>query len=451
VNLVRVLTNKADVDITNYCSSERNQREKTEQMQDIESVKYMLIGFVAFVLGVCIGIALLWQSREKLREETTQLRNNEELAKVQLARSEASLQAEREKTTWTENTKSQFKEAFKALATEELEARSTQLKETAKDQLGVVVNPLKEELTKLDQYVRALEGKREGAYSRLGTQLELLQGLQSSLKEQTTALAEALKSPTVRGRWGEVQLRRLVELAGLQDHVDFDEQVSGEAAGRPDMLVHLPQGGTLPIDAKVPLDAFLKAMETEDVEIRKQNLIQHARALRSRVHDLAQKAYWRQFEASPEFVIMFVPVESSLGAAFQNDPALFDHAMSKNIIISSPILLFALLKAIAYGWQQHRSVEHAKEIVAEGRRLHDRIATFVGHLTGMGKSLEDSVKKYSAAIASLEERLLPSAKRLREMGVTTKTIESPKHVESRPRTPSTPEENQNIPLSESSK
>ncbi|MBQ27978.1 MAG: DNA recombination protein RmuC [Nitrospiraceae bacterium] len=412
-------------------------------MQEVELLRYVLLGFVAFVFGVCVGMALLWRSRGKLRDETTQLRNDAELAKIQLAHSEASLQAETEKTNWTEDAKSQFKEAFKTLATEELEARSTQLKETAKDQLGVIVDPLKQELTKLDKYVRELEGKREGAYSRLGTQLELLQGLQQSLRDQTTSLAEALKAPTVRGRWGEVQLRRLIELAGLQDHVDFDEQVSGEA-GRPDMIVHLPQGGTLPIDAKVPLDAFLRAMETEDIQMRKQNLVHHARALKSRVQDLAQKAYWEQFEITPEIVIMFVPVESSLGAAFQSDPDLFEYAISKKVLISSPIVLFALLKAVAYGWQQHRIAENAAKIAEEGRTLHDRVVTFVGHLAGMGKSLESSVKKYNDAITSFERRLLPSSKKFLEMGVTTKTIEPPEHVESHPQTPSSTEEHQNI-------
>ncbi|MGH9428151.1 MAG: DNA recombination protein RmuC, partial [Terriglobia bacterium] len=341
---------------------------------------------------------------------------------------EAALQAERAKTTWTEEARQQLRDTFKALASDELVAKSEQLKTAAKDELGVVVEPLKQELTKLDTYVRELESKREGAYSTIGTQLQLLQGFQDSLKQQTTALTQALKSPTVRGRWGEVQLRRLVELAGMEDHVDFSEQESGES-GRPDMIVRLPPDGILPIDSKVSLGAFLKAMENEDEQVRKDSLVEHARTLRSRVRELSQKAYWAQFERAPEVVVMFVPIESSLAAAFQYDPELFEYAISNKVLISSPVVFFALLKAIAYGWQQQQVAKNAAQIAEQGRTLYERLVNFVGYLTGIGKSLESSVTKYNEAIGSLEGRLLPAARRFREMGVATNEIESPKEVD----------------------
>ena len=392
-----------------------------------------LIGIVAFVCGFAIAGALLWRSLSTTRDEAERL-------KIELAQSQASLQAEKEKAAWTDETRSQLKDAFKALASDELEAKSKQLKVTAKDELGGVVGPLKEELTKLDKHVRELEGKREGAYSKLGTQLTLLQTLQDSLKQQTTTLAEALRAPTVRGRWGEVQLRRLVELAGMEDHVDFVEQESGEV-GRPDMTVRLPQGGILPIDSKVSLGDFLKAMETEDDQLRKQALLKHAQALRSRVRELSQKAYWDQFPKTPEVVVMFVPVEASLGAAFQHDSELFEYALDNKVLVSSPVVLFALLKAIAFGWQQQQIAENARQIADQGKTLYDRILKFVEYLSGMGKSLESCVMKYNDAIGSLEGRLLPAARRFIEMGVTAKKIDSPRHVELQPRSPSpAPEE-----------
>jgi len=388
---------------------------------------------LSLVVGAGIGgvtaALLLLKSRAAARKDAQQL-------EVALARVNASLQAEKEKSEWTEDTRQQLRETFKALASDELVAKSEQLKTTAKEVLGGLVQPLKDELAKLDKCVRELESKREGAYSKLGEQIHLLQGLQQSLKEQTTTLAQALRAPTVRGRWGEVQLRRLVELAGMQDHVDFDEQASGES-GRPDMVLRLPQGGILPIDSKVPLDAFLGAMETEDVQLRKKRLVRHAQALRARVRELSQKAYWDQFEKSPEIVVMFIPVEASLGAAFQHDPDLFEYAIQNRVLISSPVLLFALMKAVAYGWQQQQIAENAAQIAAQGKTLCERVGTFLGHLRGVGNSLESCVRKYNEAVGSLEGRLLPAARRFQEMGVVTQDVESPQHIELQPRLPST--------------
>ncbi len=392
----------------------------------------LLVGISAFVVGCGLGAALVWRSHAEVRDAAEQLR-------VQFAQSQASLQAEKEKTTWTEEVWLQLRDTFKALASDELEAKSQQLKTTAKEELGGLVTPLKEELGKLDTYVRELESKREGAYSKLGTQLDLLQGLQDSLKEQTTTLAQALKAPGVRGRWGEIQLRRLVELAGLQNHVDFEEQESGES-GRPDMIVRLPHGGILPVDSKVSLEAFLKAMGTEDDQVRKQSLLQHAQTLRGRIRDLSPKAYWEQFDKTPDLVVMFVPIEASLGAAFQQDAELFEYAINNKVLVSSPVVLFAVLKAIAYGWQQQRIADNAQQIAEQGRTLYDRLLTFVGHLTAVGKSLENCVTKYNEAVGSFEGWLLPAAKRFREMGLATTEIDSPKRVELQSRMPSSPEE-----------
>lgn len=356
-----------------------------------------------------------------------------------LADARARLRAEREKNIWTEDAREQFKNTFKVLATSELESRSGQLKTTAKEELGGVIAPLKEELAKLDRQVRELEAKREGAYSTLGAQLQGLHNLQDSLRQQTTTLAQALKSPTVRGRWGEIHLRRLVELSGMGRHVDFSEQESTDT-GRPDMIIRLPEKGIVPVDSKVPLDAFLRAMETEDEDARRQLLAEHARAFRGRIRELAQRAYWEQFERIPEVVVMFVPVEASLSAAFQSDRDLFEYALQNKVLVSSPIALFALLRSIAFGWQQQQVAENAEQIAAQGKALYERVMTFVGHVSGVGKSLEASVRKYNEAVGSLDARVLPAARRLRELGVGNADIEPPEPVEAQPRLPAREEQ-----------
>jgi len=356
-----------------------------------------------------------------------------------LADSRARLRAERDKNVWTEDAKEQFKNTFKVLATSELESRSSQLKTTAREELTGVVGPLKEELGKLDKQVRELEAKREGAYSTLGAQLQGLHTLQDALRQQTTTLAQALKSPTVRGRWGEIHLRRLVELSGMGRHVDFSEQETTDA-GRPDMVIRLPEKGIVPVDSKVPLDAYLKAMETDDEEARRQFMAEHAKAFRGRIRELSQRAYWEQFERIPEVVVMFVPVEASLSAAFQSDRDLFEYAFQNKVLVTSPIALFALLRAIAFGWQQQQVAENAQQIAAQGKSLYERVATFVGHVAGMGKSLEASVKKYNEAVGSLDARVLPAARRLRELGVGNADIETPGPVEAQPRLPAREEQ-----------
>src|SRR5258706_2584853 len=259
-------------------------------------LEIVLAGVLAFLAGVVLASLLHRRSREAMRATVENLQ-------VRLAETQAYLRAEKEKTAWTDDAKERFKDAFKVLATSELEAKTNQLKTTAKEELGIVVGPLREELGKLDRQVRDLEAKREGAYSSIGTQLEGLNKLQDSLRQQTTSLAQALKAPTVRGRWGEVHLRRLVELCGLEKHVDFSEQ-EGNQSSRPDMIVRLPERGIVPVDAKVPLDAFLKALEEDSEEARKGLLAQHAQAFRARMRELSQRSYWDQFETMPEVVVM---------------------------------------------------------------------------------------------------------------------------------------------------
>ena len=392
-------------------------------------LEIVLIALLAFVAGAAAAGLLQRKRREVMRATIESLQ-------VRLAESQAMVRAEKEKNAWTEDAKERFKDAFKVLATLELESKSQQLKTTAKEELTGVVGPLKEELNKLDKHVRDLEAKREGAYSSLGTQLEGLHRLQDSLRQQTTTLAQALNAPTVRGRWGEVHLRRIVELCGLEKHVDFYEQETGDTK-RPDMVVRLPEKGIIPVDSKASGEAFLRAMDADSEEARRELMKQHAQAMRSRIRELAQKAYWDQFDSTPEIVVMFVPIEASLSAAFQADRDLFEFAFQNKVLVASPISLFALLKAIAFGWQQQQVAENAEQIAAQGKALYERAVIFAGHLSALGRSLEASVSKYNDAVGSLDGRVLPAARRLRELGVGTSEIESPKPIDLQTRSPAT--------------
>ena len=382
----------------------------------------------AFLTGLLIGLLMWLRARSVAQNEREQLR-------IKLVELQKEKEAEEEKLQWTEQAKLQMRDAFTAVAGDALRANSEELNRRAKIDLKNVVDPLKVNLASLDGYVRELEKARKGAYEALQQQLTHLGETHSKLQETTTTLTQALKSPTVRGRWGELQLRRVVEMAGMDHHVAFDEQAIVES-GRPDMIVHLPNGGILAIDSKVPLESYLEAMEAVDDQIRIRRLDKHARAMRERVRELGQKMYWDQFDAAPDFVVMFVPNESCLGAAFERDPALLEYAIEKKVLISSPVNLLALLKAVAYGWQQYQITENALRIAREGKELYKRIETFIYHLTEVGRSLARSIEGYNKAIASLERRLLPAARRFKEMGVSTSELLSPSTIDTQPTLPS---------------
>jgi DNA recombination protein RmuC len=250
----------------------------------------------------------------------------------------------------------------------------------------------------------------------------------TSLQTTTLTLAQALKSQTVRGRWGEIQLRRVVELANMVNHVDFTEQASSDM-GRPDMVIHLSNKGILPVDSKVPLNAYLEAVESDDEASRRAKMSEHARAMQGRVRDLCQKKYWDQFPYSPDFVVMFVPNEACLTAAFETDPSLLDYAIQQHVLIASPVTLLALLKAVAFGWQQTQIAESARTIASQGRELYQRMVTFVEHLAALGKSINRTCEDYNKAVASFEHRLFPAARRLQESGLSETNMELPEEID----------------------
>jgi DNA recombination protein RmuC len=280
--------------------------------------------------------------------------------------------------------------------------------------------PLQETLTKYEQGLRQLELDRKGAYVGLTEQVKALNSSQEQLQKETRNLVGALRSPQTRGRWGEMQLRRVVEMAGMLSHCDFDEQVSTSTdAGRfrPDLVVHLPGGAQVVVDAKVPLDAFLRAADADDDETRKLAYVAHARQLRTHVDQLAKKEYWNQFDPSPEFVVAFVPGDPLLAAAFEHDPALIEHAMASRVLLTTPTTLIALLRTVAYGWQQEDLAANAREVQRQGAELYERLRVLGGHLSKLQRHLSGSVEAFNDAVGSIESRVLVTARRFPDLGV----------------------------------
>ena len=280
--------------------------------------------------------------------------------------------------------------------------------------------PLREQLGRYEEGLRSLESQRQGAYSGLSEQVRALAQSQEKLQSETRNLVTALRAPATRGRWGELQLRRVVEMAGMVEHCDFEEQVSiegGEGRVRPDMVVHMPGTARVVVDAKVPLQAFLDANEAADDEERRAHLRTHARQLRTHVDALAKKAYWQDVGESPGFVVAFVPGDPLLAAALEHDPTLLEHAVSSHVLLATPTTLVALLHTVARGWQQEALAENAREVQVLGRELYKRLATFGDHMARTGRGLAGAVEAYNKAVGSLERAVLPQARRFHDLGV----------------------------------
>ncbi|HEY4988157.1 MAG TPA: DNA recombination protein RmuC [Opitutaceae bacterium] len=300
--------------------------------------------------------------------------------------------------------------------------------------IDLLVKPLKESLEKVDQKIIELEQKRERAYGELGQQLEALNTTQLRMHTETTKLSTALSTTRTAGTWGEVQLRRVVELAGMMEHCDFEEQQEfKDEAGRtirPDLVVSLPGGQRIVVDAKAPTDAFREAASEEDPVRRNAKLKEHAATVRRHIESLASKEYWAHLQPSPEYVVLFLPGDSFLSAAIESDPSIMDRAIDRRVLLATPMTLIALLKAAAYGWRQEAVSRSAAEVSELGRMLHDRIADFSEHLGNSGKALSNAVKHLNAAIGSFEQRLVPGARKFIELGAKgAKELESPERID----------------------
>ncbi|GAA3448295.1 DNA recombination protein RmuC [Dactylosporangium matsuzakiense] len=372
------------------------------------------VDLVLLIVGLLLGAALGWYAARSR-------------SAVDLAKLEATLQA-------TRDGEARLEASLRSLT---LEARGQ-----TQDAVADAVTPLQEALLRYERRVNELERDRVGAYESLREQVRAMHEVSGELRTETKRLVSALRAPTVRGRWGEQQLRRIVEAAGMLEHCDFDEQVSAATDNgvvRPDLIIRLHGGRQVVVDAKAPLEAYLTALESPDEQSRTARLTQHAKHVRAHVEALSAKTYWTAFEPTPEFVVMFVPADTFLDAALQHDSGLLDHAFARNVILATPSTLVALLRTVAYAWRQDSLTTNALAVHQTGRELYARLSTMGDHLSKVGTSLATAVTSYNRAVGSLEARVLVTARKLAELGVSGDELAVPPQVEGAPRQLQAPE------------
>jgi len=407
--------------------------------------------WLALAVGAALGAlgALLWRAR---REQSLNI--DMEVLRARL-KSEETLSAEREQALT--RAREQLKAVFGDLARDSLQSNSEVFLQLARERLTrqhldaaqalkeretaieSMVQPIREALAKTEAQIQSIERDRIDSFATIKTQMENLASGQNLLSRETRNLVTALRRPNVRGQWGEITLRRLVELSGMTSRVDFTEQQhrsTDSGAIRPDMVVHMPEQRDIVVDVKTPLDAYLAAIEAQDDEERDTQLRRHAQIVGARVRELSSKQYWSQFERSPDFVVLFLPGDQFLWAALQENPGLVDDSMRQNVMLATPTSLIALLKVVSHGWKQTILAQNAAEIRGLGEDLYKRLTVFGEHIVKLGKSLGNSVDSFNKAVGSLEQQVLPAARRFEELGLrVTRDIEPLEPVETLVRIP----------------
>jgi DNA recombination protein RmuC len=414
-------------------------------MEALDTTQLALLALSGLLLAA-VAALLAWLPQQRrnqaLQEENIRLQS--EL--------EAERRASAEKHAAYEEAKRQLGDSFNTLAAEALKHNSAQFLSLAQEKFKQLqlnsehelsarekavenlVKPIREALEKTEQQVRQMEKDRQSAYGSLSKHLETMAESQRLLQNETRNLVQALRRPEVRGQWGEMTLKRLAELAGMVEHCDFFEQEQvrsdeGQAL-RPDMIVRMPDGRDIVVDAKTPLDAYLSAMEALSEEEKAIALQRHARKVRERVRELSTKAYWKQFKNTPDFVVLFIPGDQFLSAALDQDRKLLEDAMAEKVILATPTSFIALLRAVAYGWRQQALAENAEKIRVVGEELYGRLGTFSDYMSKLGRSLDSSVGHFNKAVGSFDARILPSARKFTEMGIhAKKELEEPAPLE----------------------
>jgi DNA recombination protein RmuC len=414
-------------------------------MDTANLILLLIVALLAAAAGALVNHLRMQRHLSGLREENIRLQ----------ARLEAERQAHGERSAAFEQARQALGDSFNSLAGEALKHNSTEFLKLAQENLKAfqvhaqgdlqqrekavenLVKPIREALDRTEQQMRRLEQERKEAHGALSKHLETMAESHRLLQGETRNLVQALRRPEVRGQWGEMTLKRLAELAGMVEHCDFyeQEQVQTETGVlRPDMIVRMPDGREIIVDAKTPLDAYLTAIEAKTDAERDQALLHHARKVRERVRELSAKAYWQQFSNAPDFVVLFIPGDQFLSAALERDRALLEDALASRVILATPTSFVALLRAVAYGWRQEVLAENAEQIRVLGEEMYARLGTFAEHLGKVGKSLDSSVSAYNKAVGSFDTRVLPSARKFTEMGIRhKKPVEEPEPLERSPR------------------
>ncbi|HEY6992040.1 MAG TPA: DNA recombination protein RmuC [Bryobacteraceae bacterium] len=394
---------------------------------------------IALLIGLFAAVSFAvyqFSDAKRWRETAAEARERSEQDRAELEAARLAAVGAETQVKMLTGTQRQLEDRFRALAADALESNSQLFLDRSRDQMLHLVEPVNQSLRRFEEQVQAIERSRVGAYSELTTQVQALAQLQERVRQSTEQLKTALRNPSQRGRWGEMQLRRVVEVAGMLEYCDFSEQKTlfGETNQRPDLIVRLPNRCEIVVDAKVSLEAYLRAIEAEQESERVRYLKDHSNQVKTHVKSLGEKAYWERLTCSPEFVVAFLPLESLFSAALDNDPTLLEFSVERRVLIATPTTLITLLLTVAHGWRQQAVAENLEKIQTTGQELYQRLLTMSQHFSKLGDAIGKTVETYNQTVGSLEKNVLTSARRFKELSpANAAPLEEAAEVELSPR------------------